>query len=49
MPGSVKYVVMIRVNVALLVHTLLSSCGRYSSDDAKITGMMPAWLTLSGM
>jgi hypothetical protein len=23
--------------------------GRYSSDEAKMTGMTPAWLTLSGM
>ena len=31
------------------VQTWLSSCGRYSSDDAKMTGMTPAWLTFSGM
>ena len=40
---------MKRVNVALSVQTLLSSCGRYSSDEAKMTGMTPAWLTFSGM
>ena len=37
------------VNVRLLVHTLPSSCGRYSSELAKMTGMTPAWLTFSGM
>jgi hypothetical protein len=26
----------------------LISWGRYSSEDAKITGMTPAWLTFSG-
>src|SRR6266536_310668 len=26
-----------------------ASWGRYSSEDAKITGMTPAWLTFSGM
>ena len=26
-----------------------ASCGMYSSDEAKMTGMTPAWFTLSGM
>src|SRR5690606_25231018 len=26
----------------------VSSCGRYSSDDPKITGMTPAWFTFNG-
>ncbi len=26
-----------------------ASCGMYSSDDAKMTGMTPAWFTLSGI
>src|SRR6476646_7423221 len=33
----------------LLALNCVAMAGRYSSEDAKITGMTPAWLTLSGM
>ena len=28
---------------------MLASCGMYSSDEAKMTGMTPAWFTFSGI
>ena len=36
------------VGVVLLLVSCDISCGMYSKEDAKITGITPAWLTFSG-